>query len=75
MCSPYSVCLSVSRLVERAASAARTTFLVGDEVGSGCAALARELLQRQEGLTPFEATLRVAQSCPAAANVAAMESV
>ena len=53
----------VSRLVERTTNAARTTLLVSDEAAARCGPLAAALLEALEGLSPFDAVLRVSQIC------------
>ena len=55
---------AISKLVDRAAAASRTTLLVGDEAAGGCVALATALLELREGATHFHAALRAGHACP-----------
>ena len=61
---------SVVRLITRAATAGRTTALVGDEPCRELARLATALLEMLEGLSPFDAELRVAHVAGAVATAA-----
>ena len=57
----------VSRLMDRASAPARTTLLVFDDrdaSGGYAMALAAALLERREGLSAFDAFIRLRQVCP-----------
>jgi len=54
----------VSRLMEKDAAGSRSTLLVGDDTGASCCPLAAALLERSEGLSAFEAAMRMRQACP-----------
>ena len=64
---------AIIRLVERAAIAGRSTLLIGGESTVECAGFAAALLMAREGLSPYDATLRVEQVCVAAAGAAEHE--
>jgi len=63
---PEGAFVTVSRLLDRDATSTRATLLVSDECGASCTALATLVLQRREGLTAFEAQMRLRQICPLA---------
>jgi len=71
---PEGAFVTVSRLLDRDATSTRATLLVSDECGASCTALATLVLQRREGLTAFEAQMRLRQICPLAHLAAGLQS-
>jgi hypothetical protein len=58
---PTVAARSVNKLADRVAATARTTLLVGDESAGGCVEVATALLQLREGISKFDAAMRVSQ--------------